>query len=168
MSDEIHDGFLIFEDPADGQATIWWPVYINLPVDGGTVATHRVEMQLSYLEVQELYDVQKRSGEIQSLDQLGGAQDPLVHHVHDWRGFRRQQADGAQVELPCDAKTKQLIMARTNVRAGVFTALSQVAMGAAAKNSGTSPDAGPAPNRAQRRAAGSGKTGNGKKASKAN
>jgi len=123
--------------------SVWWPVDIGFPADGGEIVNHRVKLKLPYLTAQRLDDADAEARELET-EAWGTADDPLLEMVEDWDGVAQQRDDGRVEPIPCDGESKGNFVAHEAARPAIWRALSEVCLSqeASAKNSAPPPERG--------------------------
>lgn len=102
--------------------TVWWPVKINVPQDGGEVNAVTIEMQLSIPKKDEAREAGK-------LEQAAFEQY-MLKRVLDWRGV----VDEENTPLRFSEAMLSDLMQDQYFEVGVTTALMKAAVGAREKN----------------------------------
>ena len=106
--------FQLMENP-----TIWWPVQINVPLDGGKSSSHEIQIKFEILEVDE-YE------RLANLNE----QALFVRVIKGWKDIETPQGNVFEFS------DQHLIefLKKSFVRASIFSGYLQAARGAAVKN----------------------------------
>ncbi len=102
--------------------TVWWPVKINVPQDGGGVNTVTIQMQLSIPKKDEAREAsQLPQDEFEAY---------MLDRVLDWKGV----VDGKKKPIPFSKEMLADLLQDQYFESGLTVALVKAAMGAREKN----------------------------------
>lgn len=102
---------------------IWWPVTIKVPQDGGTVASHEVEVLYQLGTDEDLVALARMSE--------ANARKKIVNLIKDWKGFYDQHKN----PIPCNEQTKSALLKISFISIPVITGWRGACIGAERKNS---------------------------------
>ncbi len=114
----------------DKERLVWWPVKVEVPVDGGETKTQEFEVCFKLVPVDDPRSMLKT--------------DRLKEQIVAWRGVSMATADGGARELAFSAEHLATMLAIPYAHRGLVTAFVECQTGAKRKNSERPPAGGPA------------------------
>lgn len=98
---------------------VWWPVTICVPVDGGKVDKHEIDVQFEIIE-EEDYNNAAKEGDVALLELL----------IKDWKGIKSTN----NKDLVFNNKNLNAVIKKAFVRKAMVEAYHQAQIGAPVKN----------------------------------